>query len=82
MTSRTWILSGCSPGTTAATAIWCAQHAIEWNLHLYRHEPHKPIINLEAMYDAQGERLAGPRRTLAGLADVAVGRDGLHLRRG
>jgi hypothetical protein len=33
---------------------WCAHHAIEWALHLYRHEPHKPAINLEAMYDAQG----------------------------
>jgi hypothetical protein len=33
---------------------WCAHHAIEWTLHLYRHEPHKPVINLEAMYDAQG----------------------------
>ncbi len=33
---------------------WCAHHAIEWVLHLYRHEPHKPVINLEAMYDAQG----------------------------
>jgi hypothetical protein len=33
---------------------WCARQAIEWNLHLYRHEPHKPVINLEAMYDAQG----------------------------
>jgi hypothetical protein len=32
---------------------WCAHHAIEWVLHLYRHEPHKPVINLEAMYDAQ-----------------------------
>jgi hypothetical protein len=35
---------------------WCAHHAIEWNLHLYRHKPHKPVINLEAMYDAQGEK--------------------------
>jgi len=35
---------------------WCAHHAIEWNLHLYRHEPHKPVINLEAMYDGQGEK--------------------------
>lgn len=34
---------------------WCAHHAIEWVLHLYRHEPHKPVINLEAMYDARGE---------------------------
>ena len=35
---------------------WCAHHAIEWVLHLYRHEPHKPVINLEAMYDAGGEK--------------------------
>jgi len=35
---------------------WCAHHAIEWVLHLYRHEPHKPVINLEAMYDARGEK--------------------------
>jgi hypothetical protein len=34
----------------------CAHHAIEWNQHLHRHEPHKPVINLEAMYDARGER--------------------------
>jgi hypothetical protein len=34
----------------------CARQAIEWNLHLYRHEPHKPVVNLEAMYDAQGQR--------------------------
>jgi len=33
----------------------CARQAIEWNLHLHRHEPHKPVINIEAMYDAQGE---------------------------
>ena len=41
-------------GHNAGHLDWCAHHAIEWNLHLYRHEPHKPIINLEAMYDAQG----------------------------
>ncbi len=35
---------------------WCARQAMEWVLHLYRHEPHKPVINLEAMYDAQGEK--------------------------
>jgi len=34
---------------------WCAHHAIEWVSHLYRHEPHKPVVNLEAMYDARGE---------------------------
>jgi hypothetical protein len=33
----------------------CARQAIEWPLHLYRHEPHKPVINLEAMYDGHGE---------------------------
>lgn len=34
----------------------CAHQAMEWNLHLYRREPHKPVINLEAMYDVGGER--------------------------
>ncbi|MBI5769544.1 MAG: DUF4038 domain-containing protein [Verrucomicrobia bacterium] len=34
----------------------CAHHASEWMLHAYRHEPHKPVINLEAMYDGQGEK--------------------------
>jgi hypothetical protein len=32
-----------------------AHHAIEWILDAYRHEPHKPVINLEAMYDGHGE---------------------------
>jgi len=41
-------------GHNAGHLDWCAHHAIEWVLHLYRHEPHKPVINLEAMYDAQG----------------------------
>ena len=45
---------GVQTGHNAGHLDWCAHHAIEWNLHLYRHEPHKPIINLEAMYDAQG----------------------------
>ena len=43
-------------GHNAGHLDWCAHHAIEWVLHLYRHEPHKPVINLEAMYDAQGEK--------------------------
>ncbi|MEQ2005298.1 MAG: DUF4038 domain-containing protein [Limisphaerales bacterium] len=34
----------------------CAHHASEWMLHAYRHKPHKPVINLEAMYDGQGEK--------------------------
>ncbi len=41
-------------GHNAGHLDWCAHHAIEWVLHLYRHEPHKPVINLEAMYDGQG----------------------------
>lgn len=43
-------------GHNAGHLDWCAHHAIEWSLHLYRHEPHKPVINLEAMYDAQGQK--------------------------
>ena len=41
-------------GHNAGHLDWCARNAIDWNLHLYRHKPHKPVINLEAMYDAQG----------------------------
>lgn len=45
---------GVQTGHNGGHLDWCAHHAIEWNLHLYRHEPHKPVVNLEAMYDAQG----------------------------
>lgn len=41
-------------GHNAGHLDWCARNALEWPLQLYRHEPHKPVINLEAMYDAQG----------------------------
>jgi hypothetical protein len=34
----------------------CAHNAIAWVLQLYRRAPTKPVINVEAMYDAQGER--------------------------
>jgi|GEM_PF-4272748 len=37
----------------------CARQAIEWNLHLYRREPHKPVVNLEAMYDTEGRDRRG-----------------------
>jgi len=47
---------GVQTGHNAGNRNWCAHHAIKWNLHLYRHQPHKPVINLEAMYDAQGEK--------------------------
>ena len=49
-------IAGVQTGHNGGNRQWCAHHAIEWNLHLYRHEPHKPVINLEAMYDAQGEK--------------------------
>lgn len=45
---------GLQTGHNAGHLDWCTRNAIHWNLHLYRHEPHKPIINLEAMYDARG----------------------------
>lgn len=48
-------IAGVQTGHNAGHLDWCAHHALEWILHLYRHEPHKPVINLEAMYDAQGE---------------------------
>lgn len=34
----------------------CAFQSAAWMLHAYRHEPHKPVINLEAMYDGLGEK--------------------------
>jgi Protein of unknown function (DUF4038)/Domain of unknown function (DUF5060)/Putative collagen-binding domain of a collagenase len=49
-------IAGVQTGHNGGHLDWCAHHAIEWILHLYRHEPHKPVINLEAMYDAQGEK--------------------------
>ena len=48
-------IAGVQTGHNGGHLDWCAHHAIEWIQHLYRHEPHKPVINLEAMYDAQGE---------------------------
>lgn len=48
-------IAGVQSGHNGGNRTWCAHHAIEWTLHLYRHEPHKPVVNLEAMYDAQGE---------------------------
>jgi len=48
-------IAGVQTGHNGGNREQCARQAIEWNLHLYSHEPHKPVINLEAMYDAQGE---------------------------
>ncbi|HSV73598.1 MAG TPA: DUF4038 domain-containing protein [Chthonomonadales bacterium] len=36
-----------------------ARQAIEWNLRLYRREPRKPVVNLEAMYDTEGRGREG-----------------------
>jgi hypothetical protein len=49
-------LAGVQTGHNGGNRQWCAHHAIEWNLCLYRHEPHKPVVNLEAMYDARGKK--------------------------
>jgi len=48
-------IAGVQTGHNGGNVERCARQAIEWNLQLYRREPHKPVINLEAMYDAQGE---------------------------
>jgi hypothetical protein len=47
---------GVQSGHNGGHVDWSAHHAIEWNLHLYHHEPHKPVINLEAMYDGHGQK--------------------------
>ncbi|MBI2299129.1 MAG: DUF4038 domain-containing protein [Armatimonadetes bacterium] len=59
----------------------CARQAIEWNLHLYHRTPPKPVINLEAMYDAHGvdgwtaddARSLGWRSVLSGAAGYTYG---------
>jgi len=33
----------------------CASQAVNWNLHLYQRAPHKPVVNLEAVYDVDGK---------------------------
>ena len=48
--------SGDQSGHNGGNLDRCARQAIEWNLHLYRREPPKPVINIEAMYDSQGEK--------------------------
>lgn len=61
----------------------CARQAIEWNLHLYRRKPHKPVINLEAMYDTEGDkafnaygaRSLGWRSWLSGAKGYTYGTD-------
>ena len=56
----------------------CARQAIEWNLHLFRRAPPKPVINLEAMYDgavgkAYDARSLGWRSWLSGAMGYTYG---------
>ena len=53
-TNPIWILPACRPGTTAAIASGVPTMRSSGICDLFRHEPHKPVINLEAMYDGQG----------------------------
>jgi hypothetical protein len=61
----------------------CARQALEWNLRLYRRDPPKPVINLEAMYDTAGEkafkaydaRSLGWRSWLSGAMGYTYGTD-------
>lgn len=61
----------------------CARQASEWNLHLYQRQPPKPVINLEAMYDTEGEtafnaygaRSLGWRSWLSGAMGYTYGTD-------
>ena len=48
-------IAGVQTGHNFGSRQLCAQQAIEWILLAYRHEPHKPVINIEAMYDARGD---------------------------
>ncbi len=57
--------SGCQSGHNNGDRAKCAAHAIQWNLALYSRAPHKPVINLEAYYDANG--------TTAGMAAKYLG---------
>jgi len=49
-------IAGVQSGHNQGNRDRCAHQASEWMLHAYRHQPHKPVINLEAMYDGQGEK--------------------------
>ena len=44
--------SGCQSGHNNGNRNTCAGNAINWNLALYQRSPPKPVINLEAFYDA------------------------------
>ncbi|MHB8520340.1 MAG: apiosidase-like domain-containing protein [Limisphaerales bacterium] len=75
--------AGDQTGHNSGRVELCARQAIEWNLHLYHREPHKPVINLEAMYDtggqkafnAYGARSLGWRSWLSGAMGYTYGTD-------
>ncbi len=46
--------SGCQSGHNGGDREACANRAIAWNLDLYSRSPCKPVVNLEAFYDAGG----------------------------
>ncbi len=47
-------LSGCQSGHNGCNRGTCARNAITWILDLYKRNPCKPVVNLEAFYDAGG----------------------------
>ncbi len=49
-------IAGVQSGHNRGNRERCAFQSSEWMLHACRHEPHKPVINLEAMYDGHGEK--------------------------
>jgi hypothetical protein len=78
--------AGVQSGHNGGNRELCARQAMEWNLHLYRRQPAKPVVNLEAMYDTEGRddpraftgddaRSLGWRSLLSGAAGYTYGTD-------
>lgn len=78
-------IAGVQTGHNRGNLSRCAHHAIEWILHAFRHEPHKPVVNVEALYDgdrwndlpAVGARSLGWRTWLSGAAGYTYGGGGI-----
>jgi Protein of unknown function (DUF4038)/Domain of unknown function (DUF5060)/Putative collagen-binding domain of a collagenase len=75
--------AGDQTGHNGGNLEFCARQAMRWNLHLYHREPHRPVVNLEAMYDtggrrafnARGARSLGWRSWLSGAMGYTYGTD-------
>lgn len=78
--------AGVQSGHNGGNRELCARQAMRWNLHLYRRQPTKPVVNLEAMYDTEGRdhpgaftgddaRSLGWRSFLSGAAGYTYGTD-------